>query len=384
MEQIQKIKKRNANKQNVVIIILESFASEFVGFENEYDAYTPFLDKLSKKGLAFTHHYSNGQRSITSLPAILAGIPHLMEEGSFSISIYQGNTVYGLGYYLRKSGYSTAFFHGGRNGSMGFDGIARISGFKEYYGMNEYPNAEEDFDGSWGVYDEPYLQYFAEKLSDLNEPFGAVAFTLTSHHPYEIPEKYKNKFLGKKDQPMLKTIQYTDHALEHFFEKAKTQKWYDKTLFVITGDHTHLGKRPEYHNTLGLFDVPLILYHPKEDIPKVKQPNQISQHADIMPTVLDYLGIERDKKYYFGRSLFSNEQGVAVYKIAGVFVLVHNDYYLVYTDAIGSRLFKYTPHSSKHEEVKDQPMITKKYETELKAYMQYYFNGLVENNLYWK
>ncbi|HEX8546362.1 MAG TPA: sulfatase-like hydrolase/transferase, partial [Cytophagaceae bacterium] len=147
---------------NVVIIVLESFSAEYVGVDNKYQGFTPFLDSLSKEGLYYSNHYANGTTSIEALPAILASVPSLMSE-SYITSIYQTNEVHGLGEILGSQNYHTSFFHGGKNGTMGFDVFAKNAGFKQYFGLNEYPNKEVDYDGNWGIFDEPYLQYFSKK-----------------------------------------------------------------------------------------------------------------------------------------------------------------------------------------------------------------------------
>jgi uncharacterized sulfatase len=93
-------------------------------------------------------------------------MPKLMDE-PYITSKYQANNIAGLASILKPFGYSSAFFHGARNGSMGFEGFSQIAGFQQYYGLNEYPN-KKDFDGNWGIFDEPFLQFCAQKLLSNN------------------------------------------------------------------------------------------------------------------------------------------------------------------------------------------------------------------------
>ncbi len=145
-----------ARKDNVVIIILESFSRAFVGSLNPQlqdpldRSYTPFLDSLINESLVFTNAFANGRKSIDAIPSVTASIPALVLP--YVVSERSGNAINSLAGLLAGQGYQTAFFHGAPNGSMGFDAFTKIAGFQKYYGLNEYGN-EADFDGIWGVWD---------------------------------------------------------------------------------------------------------------------------------------------------------------------------------------------------------------------------------------
>ena len=157
------------NKKNIVILILESYSKEFVGFYNNGNGYTPFLDSLMQYGLVFNNAYANGLKSIEALPAITASIPTLMNN-PFITSQYAQNKFGSLASLLNKEGYNTSFYHGGNRGTMGFYSFSKKAGFTDYFGMEEYDN-NFDFDGSWGIYDEPFMQYFYDGLNQKKEPF---------------------------------------------------------------------------------------------------------------------------------------------------------------------------------------------------------------------
>ena len=157
------------------------------------NSFTPFIDSLIQESLVFTNGFSNGRRSIEGIPAVIAGIPSLMNS-PFITSAYSGDKFYSLPYLLKQEGYNTSFYHGGTNGTMGFDNFCKAAGIDAYYGRYEYNN-DKDFDGNWGIFDEPFLQFMAKSLDKTPQPFMASVFTLSSHHPYTIPEKYKNKFI---------------------------------------------------------------------------------------------------------------------------------------------------------------------------------------------
>ena len=279
------------SKKNVVILILESFGEEYWGFFNQGKGYTPFLDSLAAHSLTFSRCYANGRKSIDALPSILSSIPMFVEP--FILTQYANNDVSSIASCLRQEGYRTAFFHGADNASMGFRTYALSTGFQDYYGMDKYCadnrfNAQDDFDGYWAIWDEEFLQYFSLMLDTLSHPFLATLFTATSHHPFNIPQRYHDTFLGG-NMPVYRTIQYTDHALRQFFSAASQMPWYDSTLFVITADHTNVGEREEYKTDLGLFRVPILLFDPSGQLPRGVS-DAVAQQIDIMPTLLGILG----------------------------------------------------------------------------------------------
>lgn len=293
------------SNDNVVIIILESFGSEYIGALNTnieggtYKGYTPFIDSLINESLTFDISLANGNKSIEAMPSILASIPSLVTP--YPISNYANNEINGLATLLKQKGYYTSFFHGAPNGSMGFDSFSRLSGFDEYFGLNQYPE-KKDFDRMWGVWDEPFLNFFAEKINSFREPFLTSVFTVSSHHPFKVPEKYKDKF-EKGPVSIVEVIGYTDFALKEFFREASKSSWFKNTLFVITADHTNEAFHEEYQNDFGSYRVPIIFFKQGSDLKGKK--NKIAQQLDIMPTVLNYLNY--DKEYIaFGNDLFND------------------------------------------------------------------------------
>lgn len=332
---------------NVVVLIVESFGREYSGAMNphinggKYEGYTPFLDSLYSHSLTFEYSFANGRKSIDGMPSILSGIPYFVEP--FFLTPAAMNKVSGIAGELSACGYTTAFFHGADNGSMGFEAFARATGFSEYYGRNEYDadkrfGGEKDFDGTWAIWDEPFMQFYAMKMSELQQPFVTTLFTASSHHPFNVPEQYAGTFrdepmpqykgVVRKDNPIHKCVRYTDMALRRFFDTARQQPWYENTIFVITADHTNKHDHEEYGTDLGLFAVPILFYDPSGRMPRGHRQG-IAQQTDIMPTVLSYL--RYGKPYIaFGKDLLSTpeEETWAVNYINGIYQYVKYGYVL--------------------------------------------------------
>ncbi len=363
---------------NVVIFILESFSKEYVDLLNNNKGFTPFLDSLMQHSLVFDNGFANGKQSIEAVPTILAGLPALTDIPYIS-SQYSANKINSLAGILNKKGYHTAFFHGGSNGTMGFDNFAVVAGFDEYYGRNEYNN-ENDFDGSWGIYDEEFLQYFADNIQRFQQPFFCCLFTLSSHQPYAVPEKYKGKF-SQGDINILESISYTDYSLKKFFQTASSMPWYSNTLFVITADHTAEAISSYYKNKVGIYAIPFIYFHPA-DSNLTGISHTITQQTDIMPSVLDYLNY--DKKFVaFGNSVFDNtSKHFAVNYINGVFQIIENNYSLSFAGDKSIELYNLRTDSLlKNNILHSSPEIALKLENQLKAIIQCYYNGLISNQL---
>ena len=375
-------------KKNIVILIVESFGREYIGALNKtleggkYKGYTPNVDKLIGESTVFAHSFSNGHKSIDGMPSVLCSIPMFVEP--FVLTPASMNSYTGLGGILADWGYETAFFHGANRGSMGFLAFANKTGFQHYYGRQDYAadprfGGDKDFDGNWGIWDEPFLQYYCTKMGEMRQPFMTAVFTVSSHHPFVVPEQYKSVY-KEEGLPIHKCIRYTDMAIGKFFESASKQPWFKNTLFILTSDHTNMSDHAEYKTDLGEFAAPIIIYDPSGAIqPGVRQ--TVAQQIDILPTVLGAIGY--DQPYFaFGNDLFHTPAGktYAVSYLNGVYQYVKYGYVLQFDGqktkgvyALTDRLMK----TNLQGKVAQQPAM----ERELKAIIQQYMTRMVNDQL---
>jgi len=368
-------------KKNVFVIILESISAEHIGAlthqkGNKNSDFTPFLDSLAEKSIVY-EGFANGKRSIEGIPAILASLPTWMTE-DFITSQYASGKFNSLASLLKTEGYNSSFFHGGKNGTMGFDAFCRSAGFDKYYGKSEYPN-QADFDGHWGIWDEPYLQYIASTLNATPQPFMSAVFTLSSHHPYKVPEKYKGKF-RKGPLEIQEPIMYTDYALKKFFEKASTMPWFENTIFVITADHTSEAWQPFYKNRVGQYAIPIIFYEPQSG--QSGHQGIIAQQTDIMPTILDMLHYPKPFVSFGGSLLRNNEPRFSLSYLNGNYQLIQDGYSWQTDHTISNALYNFKNDSllSKDLYKSDKNTAAEK-DMLLKAIIQQYNNRLIENKL---
>jgi phosphoglycerol transferase MdoB-like AlkP superfamily enzyme len=364
---------------NVVILILESFSKEHIGFFSPQNkGFTPFLDSLLGQSLVVKYSYANGRKSLESLPSILSSIPSLMET-PYILSTFGSNNIRALPAVLAEHGYNTSFYHGGTNGTMGFDVFSAISGIKNYYGRWQYPNAS-DYDGDWGIWDEPYLQYVKKQYDTKKEPFFSVIYTLSSHHPYKVPKSYQ-KLLPEGKIKLLQSIAYTDVALRKFFNAAKQSSWFKNTLFVITADHVFGAQNDYYYNRSGCYAVPIAFYQYNNSSLKGVL-NQTMQHADIFPSVLQYLGI-RDTIVGFGKSVWDTATThYAVNYINGEYQLMSSSHLLIFNGAQTTGFYDIATDSLLHNNLMGKGLKSQtEMEIFLKSIIQEYDDAITKNKL---
>ncbi|MDH5382219.1 MAG: LTA synthase family protein, partial [Cyclobacteriaceae bacterium] len=363
------------NNQNVVLIIVESFSKKYLGYFND-QAQTPFLDSLTNEGLIFTNGFANATESIQGIPAVISSIPSLMDE-SFIFSPYSTNKITSIPSLLKEKGYSTSFFHGGNNGTMGFDLFSKLAGFDTYYGRNEYGN-DEDFDGKWGIWDEPFLQYMADQLDATPQPFFTSVLTLNTHHPFKIPEKYNDKF-KQEGHPIYSCFQYTDYALKLFFQEAKKSEWFGNTLFIITADHAAPNFEKVEISPLENYQIPILFYKPDGSLKGVNE--KTANQIDILPSLLHLLAYP-EPFFSFGNDLF--KEGANTFSVnykSGIYQLIDSEFTYQFNGQEGVGLYNWKEDPFLHNSLDfDKPSV-KQMEHQLKKTIQLFNHSLVNNKM---
>ena len=388
----------NIKKKNVVILIVESFGREYIGALNEtleggkYQGYTPCVDELVRKSVTFKYSYCNGRKSIDGMPSILSSIPMFVEP--FILTPASMNEVSGIASLLAGEGYQTAFFHGAQRGSMGFQAFARATGFQEYYGREDYDadkrfGGDDDFDGMWAIWDEPFLQYYATKMSEMKEPFMTAVFTASSHHPYAIPEKYQQQY-PEEGLIIHKCIRYTDMAIGKFFEKVSQEPWFKNTIFVLTSDHTNLSDHAYYQTDLGGFCSPIIIYEPGNEERQPEIQDKIAQQIDILPTLMGMLNYP---KPYFGFGIdvlnTEKEDTWAVNYLNGIYQYVKHGYVLQFDGERTKAMYELGDSLMERNLIGDRSQesgvgregVKEEMEQEVKAIVQQYMERMTEDRL---
>ena len=379
--------------KNVVILIVESMGKEYIGYFNRsldggrYKGYMPFIDSLLTQSLTYKYSYANGRISMDAMPSILSGLPMMVEP--FFLTPASLNDVDGISSMLGREGYSTAFFHGAHNISMGFSAYAHSIGYERYYGLDEYCKSPkyggmDDFDGKWAIWDEPFLQFTLDNIHDMKQPFLATVFTASSHHPYSLPEQYRDSLTDEGGQPIHKCVRYTDLSLRRFFERASREPWYRNTIFVLVADHTNQTSHDVYKTDLGLYSIPIIFFTPDGQLEARTDEVTVAQQTDITPTLLHLLGY--DKPYLaFGDDLLDEGRDRGDYWAfsynAGIYQLVKGDLMLQFDGTKTTAVYSFKTDPLLRNNLvgrlpEQQPM-----EQFIKALIQQYMSRMNENRL---
>jgi len=389
-ESLKPIKQYNrevATKPNVVLFILESFGKEYWGCMNtkthipNFKSYTPFLDSLSVHSFVLDNAYCTGRQSIHGMSSMLAGIPTM--QVAYTSSPFAQQKVQSIVSIAKEMGYDTSFFHSAPNGSMGFLGFSNILGFDHYYGKNEYNNDADD-DGHWGIWDEPFFQYMCRTYSQKKQPFLGTIFTLSSHHPFQIPKQYEGKF-PKGNLEIHQCIGYTDYALKQFFECAKKQPWYNNTIFAFVNDHPNQIYYDLYKEPITGKGAAIMFYSPNPNLVPKGVNSDIAQQIDIYPSLVDLMGYHKPFRSW-GRSVFANlpdETPRAFISDALMYQMMQGNYiYIIDETGKVNGVYKKEDGALKNNLLgKEDNAEIQKGIKDLKAFMQDYMDRIINHKL---
>ena len=382
---VQPIKRYHNNpktKPNVVVFIVESYGREYIGAFNKnvtipnYKSHAPFLDSLAQHSMIFTNAYANGRQSIHGMSSVLAGIPSFKD--AFTSSPYPKQKIESIASTLKSEGYDTSFFHGAANGSMGFLGFSNILGIDHYYGRTEF-NDDSQFDGFWGIWDEPFLQFMKNTLDKKKTPFFASIFTVSSHEPYNIPEKYKTRF-KEGGVPIHKCVEYTDFALKRFFDEAKKKPWFNNTIFVLVADHCNQIYYDEFQKPINRYAVPILIYKPNSQFVGVD--NDWAQQIDIYPTILDMIGYDKPFRSW-GRSLFdkTTTKPFFINSTGTIYQFAEGNYICTFDGKNVLGFYDKEDKALKFNLIKNRNAEMDAIELHCKAFIEDYMNRVMDKNL---
>lgn len=296
--------------RNIVLFVLESMSAEHSARlcpeiwsgTAAGGGMTPFLDSLMAHSLTFERMYANGTRSIQALPSILGSIPSFRTP--FVLLPQSLGRSRQLPAMLADRGYATLFFCGSERGSMGFGAYARSAGVERLVSREEYEAAHGtgDFDGYWGIWDEPFIGFAGEVLATVPEPFFAALFTLSSHHPFVVPAA-EAASLPDGYTKIHKGVAYVDRAFRRFFARFSHEEWFRRTIFVFVADHVSSEKfAPATREWPGNRRIMGFIHTP--DGALQGSVTEIAQQLDIMPTLLGLTG-NRERYLAFGRDVLN-------------------------------------------------------------------------------
>jgi phosphoglycerol transferase MdoB-like AlkP superfamily enzyme len=369
------------NKKNIVLFLMESWPSKYVGAAGDKLDVTPVFNKMARDGLYFKRMFASGYRSVSGLYSTLNGMPDhngvsLMRRPELM------NNYASISALLKKQGYTNIFVHGGL---LDFDNLKNMLIHEQFHTMI----SSKDLHNSggrkriWGYDDEYAFKRanieFRERSKD--GPFFGFVYSTTSHSPFSIPEG-REKLLNSGDHEQfefLNTMHYSDWALGEFFKEAREDDYFRDTIFIIVSDHTN-------HKDLNTFEnqnIPLLIYAP--GLPELFKPgvsNAIGSNVDIVHTIASLLNLPYQAS--MGRNLLSLKDGEgSAFWINGVNIGWSEGNYMLLTtpDTDSSILLDYVSGDINADLSNSKPEITKELRTKALAYYQLSADILKNNNL---
>jgi phosphoglycerol transferase MdoB-like AlkP superfamily enzyme len=317
--------KHQASQVNILFIIVESLGNQQLHQQVNGIPITPFLDKIAAEqtNTFATEGLAEGKTSIECLPALFAGIPSWLET-PFMLSNYSTNTLTGFPSICNQYGYETYFVHGAKEGSMRFDALASSLGFKHQLYRDDMSTSNSET-GSWGLHDHEVFKHISNKLNGHRKPFMMTFFTLSTHEPFDIPKRLRNKY--KIPTAEAASYRFFDDQLRLFFEQNKHKKWFKNTMVVITGDHTPVHLDNAQYKIQDYYSVPILIIPPD----CMKQPFKVKEQKAIIPTLCKALNWNVNL-YSFGNR---KDQDVIRY-LNGIYYIWNDEFELQYNETKAS------------------------------------------------
>lgn len=308
-------------RPNVMIIMIESFSSDLL----EHPDVVPNLTKLTKEGLYFDHYYAVAGRSDKGIGATFSAYP--AHPGAAVIKTSSKiEKMPNIGKVFKDMGYYDSFYYGGDINFANMKSYLNISHFDRIITKLDYPS--KYYGAKWGVHDEYTFKSYFDDIEKLPKPFFNAFFTLSSHEPFDVPDKIikgestKNKFLN--------TALYTDKQLGLFMDKLKQSEWWDSTLVIITADHGSTFVKHHKETDKGRYHIPMIWSGGA-----LKTTGVISKYGsqtDLVATLLGQMNYPADD-FIFSKNLLSPDvDGFAYYTYRGGCAFLNDSLYQVYDD----------------------------------------------------
>ncbi|SES18426.1 LTA synthase family protein [Salipaludibacillus aurantiacus] len=311
-----------AEGMNVVVISLESVESFVINETVNGEEITPFLNELIEDSFYFSDVYDQtGQGKTSDTEFMVNNSLYPLGRGAV-FHTHDENVLTPLPGALQDRGYFTASFHANDETFYNRNITYDILGYDHFYHI-DYFDVTEDNSVGWGLKDIDFVEQSMPYLKEMDQPFYSTFLTLTNHFPYELdPEDhYIEPYDSESDivSRYFPTVRYTDEAIRVLFEEMKEADLYENTMFVLYGDHygiadSHYDDLSEYlgyevtdDEAVKLDRVPVIIHVPGME-EEAFTADTVGGHIDIMPTVLNLLGMPEDDHVMFGRDLLSKER----------------------------------------------------------------------------
>ncbi len=333
-EYISQVKPTNKNEYtgmfegyNLIFVVAEGFYGLSID-----QTRTPMLYKMKYKGFCFDNYYTPLWYGST-LGGEYADLTGLMPRSggylAMSKSGYNKNDMmFTLSRELLDKGYTVKGYHNNyytyydRNVShpnLGYDWIGVGNGFEPEYG----PGGNM----LWPQSDEYMIETTFDEYAD-DEPFHIYYLTVSGHVMYN----FGGNAMSQKHRDLVEDMDYSETtkaylacqyelelAMEKLVDKLEEKGIADKTLIVLTADHVPYDNKEvcdelaghTLDSTFEWFENTLIIWSPSMEKPVYVE--KCCSSLDVLPTVLNLMGLPYDSRMLAGQDALSDSEGLVMF-----------------------------------------------------------------------
>lgn len=322
--------------KNVFIFHLESFQQFLINYKSDGEEVTPNINRFyaDQHTMSFDNFFNQvGQGKTSDAETMLETSLYGLPSGSSMTSYGSSNTYQALPAFLDQRGYATASMHGDVGSFWNRDNTYKSWGY-QYFFDSAYFDDKDDYNNGYGMKDKIFLKQSAKYLEQLPQPFYAKIITVTNHYPYDLDKQNqsiaKTKTGDKTVDGYVQTAHYLDQAFGEFINYLKKSGLYDNSMIVAYGDHygisnNHpkalaklLGKKSVSKYDLAMLEKVPFMIHSNNLQGGVN--HTYGGEIDVMPTLMDLLGIKDDDTIQLGNDLLSTNRNQTVAFRNGDFV----------------------------------------------------------------
>ncbi|MUT66597.1 LTA synthase family protein [Paenibacillus sp. NEAU-GSW1] len=313
-----------AKGKNLIIIQMESFQNFLINLKIDGQEITPNMNKLANGNYYFNNFYQGVGQGNTSDAEFIVNTSFYIPPNGAATGVYAGKELPSLPKLVKEHGYNSATFHTNVVEFWNRGELYKALGFDQYHDKKFFGEEDTVF---FGASDEVLYKKTAEELSKMSEkgPFYSQIISMTSHHPFTIPErKYKmqlpERYEGTFVGDYIRAQNYADFALGQFIDDLKARGLWENSLVMIYGDHLGLPiysldrddkelMKEIYGHEYGYTDminIPLIIHSAGLTDKEPKVFDQLGGQVDIVPTAANLLGMSMANQIHFGQDLLNS------------------------------------------------------------------------------
>ncbi len=294
------------DRPNILIVILESIRYDHTSLappDYAKGTATPNLSFMAKRGTSASYARAVVPHTTKSIFAVLCGRYPLLQTRTLEQS--DNIAVQCLPRILSDTGYRTAFFQSARGT---FEFRPRVVEKLGYQQFSAWEDIQGEPVGYFSSDDESLAPVFSTWLdagkdttgkSGARAPFMVTILTSTTHHPYRLPERVRQRVeksgtaSGSDEENYARLVESQDHMLGALLKTLDERGLRESTIVVALGDHGEgFGHKGVGQHDANAFEeglhVPLVFSGP--GVPQKTIEDNVTL-ADVTPTLMGLLGL---------------------------------------------------------------------------------------------